>query len=81
MAIQENWDKEKQRRTSGLHALYDYVMGILWLGVGLFFLLNKTLGVEWMKSDPIIDNVFGVVGIAYGIFRFYRGYQRKKLTK
>ena len=70
MAIQENWDKEKQRRTSGLHALYDYVMGILWLGVGLFFLLNKTLGVEWMKSDPIIDNVFGVVGIAYGIFRF-----------
>lgn len=81
MAVQENRDKEKQRRAAGLHALYDYVMGVLWLCVGLFFLLNKRMGVEWMKSDPIIDNIFGVVGIAYGIFRFYRGYQRKKLIK
>lgn len=81
MSVQENWEEQKRRRYSGFHALYDYIMGILWLLVGLFFLLNKSLGIEWMKSDPVIDTIFGFVGIAYGAFRLYRGYKKKYFRK
>ncbi|MFT3702772.1 MAG: hypothetical protein QM802_10395 [Agriterribacter sp.] len=81
MTVQENWDRQKERRKLGLQAMYDYGMGVLWMAVGVFFLLNKYLAVPLMKSDPLIDTIFGAVGIAYGAFRLYRGYQKKKLTK
>lgn len=81
MPVQQNWEEQKRKRNAFFHSLYDYAMGILWLGLGLFFLLYKKLGIEWMKNDPVIDTIFGCIGIAYGLFRLYRGYQRKQYTK
>lgn len=81
MSVQQNWEDQKRKRQSLLHSLYDYVMGVLWLAVGLLFLLNKKLDIGWMKSDPLIDVIFGCVGIAYGLFRLYRGYQKQKMGK
>lgn len=81
MSVQQNWEDQKRKRNIFFHALYDYAMGILWLGLGLFFLLNKKLDIDWMKNDPVIDTLFGAVGIAYGLFRIYRGYQRKNMRK
>lgn len=81
MSVQENWNERNKKRSTGFKVLYDYVMGILWLGVGFFFLFNKKMGFELMKSDPLIDNIFGCVGIAYGIFRIYRGYKQQNIGK
>lgn len=81
MSVQQNWEEQKRKKNAFFHSLYDYAMGILWLGMGLFFLFNKKLDIDWMKSDPLIDTIFGGVGIAYGLFRLYRGYQRKYLKK
>jgi len=53
------------------------MMGAIWLIVGLLFLLNKPLRLEWLKSDPVIDTIFGFVGVAYGLFRLYRAYKQK----
>ncbi|MCW5927898.1 MAG: hypothetical protein KIT80_13370 [Chitinophagaceae bacterium] len=58
-------------------SLYNYVMGALWLCVGLLFLLNKPLNIDWIKSDPVIDTIFGLVGVAYGAFRLYRASNKK----
>ena len=81
MSVQQNWEEQKRKRSSFFHSIYDYAMGLLWLGLGLFFLLNKKLGIDWMESDPLIDTIFGCIGIAYGLFRVYRGYQRKYIRK
>lgn len=81
MSVQQNWEEKKRKRQIFFHSLYDYVMGILWLALGLFFLLNKRLGIDWMQSDATIDMIFGTVGVVYGLFRLYRGYQRKNLEK
>ncbi len=81
MSVQQNWEEQKRKKNAFFHSLYDYTMGILWLGLGLFFLFNKRWNIEWMKSDPVIDTLFGAVGIAYGLFRLYRGYQRKYFKK
>ncbi|MGN6493043.1 MAG: hypothetical protein ACTHLE_13675 [Agriterribacter sp.] len=80
MAMQQNHN-DPDRRKNSLHALYDYAMGVLWIVVGLLFLLNRQLDIGWMKSDPVIDTLFGCVGIAYGAFRLYRGYQKKYFRK
>jgi hypothetical protein len=81
MSIQNNWNEREKKRFSGLPILYDYTMGVLWIGVGLFFIFSKSLGIELMKSDPLIDNIFGIVGVAYGIFRLYRGYKKQNIGK
>jgi uncharacterized membrane protein len=81
MSVQQNWEDQKRKRQAFFRSLYDYIMGVLWLGLGLFFLFNKKLGIDWMKSDPVIDTLFGGVGIAYGLFRLYRGYQRSHFKK
>jgi len=81
MSVQQNWEEQKRKKNSFFHSLYDYGMGILWIALGLFFLFNKRLEIEWMNSDPLIDTLFGCVGIAYGLFRLYRGYQRKFIKK
>ena len=80
MALQD-WEERKEKRYSIMHAIYDYTMGTVWLCIGLFFLLYKKLGVTWMKSDPVLDTIFGCVGIAYGAYRLYRGYQKKYFRK
>ena len=81
MSVQENWNERNKKRSTNFKVLYDYVMGVLWLGLGLFFLLSKKLGIEVMKSDPLIDAIFGCVGIAYGLFRLYRGYKQQNMGK
>ncbi len=81
MSAQQNWEEQKRKRQAFFHSLYDYAMGGLWLVLGLFFLLNKRLGLGWFQTDAVIDTLFGIVGIAYGLFRLYRGYQRKNIRK
>jgi len=80
MAPQE-WEERKEKRYSIMHAIYDYSMGVIWVGVGVFFLFYRKMGITWIKSGPVLDTIFGFVGIAYGLFRLYRGYQKKYFRK
>lgn len=81
MSVQQNWEDQKRKKQAFFHSLYDYAMGMLWLILGLFFLLNKRLGLDWIQTDTRMDIIFGIVGIAYGLFRLYRGYQRKNIGR
>ncbi len=69
--------EEKSRKTSSfLHAVYDYVMGVLWFSLGTVFLLHKKFRIN-VDLDPALTTIFGVAAVLYGAFRIYRGYRKK----
>lgn len=62
-----------------IRKVVDYVVGILIVLVGFFFLLNETLKLSVGLMRPTaFDQVFGILCILYGIWRIYRGYKREK---
>ncbi len=68
--------EERRRKTNVfLHSVYDYAMGILWLGLGGFFLLYKKFDID-LNLDPVLITIFGVAAVLYGGFRLYRGYKK-----
>jgi hypothetical protein len=70
-------EDDNKRKTPGLaHSIYDYVMGVLWLCLGGFFLLHNRFGVE-IKMDKGLATIFGVSALLYGLFRIYRGYKKR----
>lgn len=68
--------EDKRRKTNSiLRSVYDYVMGVLWLSLGVFFLLHKKFGIE-LDIDPALKTIFGIAAVLYGSFRLYRGYRK-----
>lgn len=68
--------EDKKRKTNAfLHSMYDYVMGVLWLSTGGFFLLAGKFGIE-LKLDSVLTTIFGISAILYGSFRIYRGFRK-----
>lgn len=70
-------EREAQRRT-GFKIIYDFVMGIIWVGAGVFFILSKQLDTVNFGFDPLMASIFGIACICYGSFRLYRGFAAKK---
>jgi hypothetical protein len=69
-------DKEARRQGS-FRVIYDFTMGVLWFGAGIFFLLNKYL-IAGAGFDSLTSSIFGIACLCYGFFRFYRGFAAKK---
>jgi hypothetical protein len=70
----------KDRNTSSLfRSIYNYAMGVLWLGVGIFFLFHEKWGYEFFDNDKerLLGNIFGVSAVLYGLFRVYRGFKKQ----
>lgn len=70
-------EREAKRQT-GFKIIYDFVMGFIWIGAGVFFILSKQLGSVSIGFDPLMASIFGIACICYGSFRFYRGYTAKR---
>jgi uncharacterized membrane protein HdeD (DUF308 family) len=63
-----------------MRSIYNLAMGVLWTGVGLFFLFHRKWGFDMKMnndSEIILTNIFGVAAILYGLFRIYRGIKNK----
>jgi hypothetical protein len=64
-----------------MRKIVDYVVGVLIVAAGLFFLLNGTLKFNVAALPPSsLDKVFGIFCILYGSWRIYRGIKRDKKT-
>jgi hypothetical protein len=72
----KEFDRKQQKTQSTIRSIYDYGMGILWLGAGLFFLFSKKMGFD-LNFDPLLANIFGGACVLYGLFRMYRGYKKR----
>jgi hypothetical protein len=64
-------------RQNGFRIIYDFSMGLIWFGAGLYFILGKYIGADW-GIDSLTTTLFGVAALCYGVFRLYRGYAAKK---
>ena len=70
------FEQINERRQAKIRSFYNYGMGILWFGVGIFFLNHRRFGLEG-QFDPLLANIFGGSCIFYGLFRLWRGYKNK----
>lgn len=66
----------ERNKSFWLRSIYNYTMGVLWLAVGIFILFHKRWGYD-LRFDPILQNIFGVSCVLYGLFRVYRGFKKQ----
>jgi len=71
--LQMALDDKRRNLTSQLRTIYDFAMGILWTGLGIFVLMQKKLGYD-LKLGETLTYMLGISSTLYGLFRIYRGY-------
>lgn len=75
-AIEES-DEKLRRQFSGARSIVDYVMGVFFIVGGIIFLFRKQFAIAIEKYPPdALDIVAGILFIAYGSWRIYRGYKK-----
>ena len=67
-------DLEEKRRKAytNRRSLMDFGMGIIYAGVGGFFMLSETLGISMEFPPKPFSYIFGGLCLLYGGFRIYR---------
>ncbi len=82
----DEFDQEPlSRREKGfilMRSIMDFGMGILWMGMGVFFIFIKRFNpILAERYDDLMMKIFGGVCILYGCFRVYRGYKKNYLKE
>lgn len=74
----EEYEKRKRRQVSFMRSLLDYGIGLMILVAGIFLFFRNQFDIEFNEKYPPNqwDKVLGVVCVAYGIWRIYRGYKK-----
>jgi hypothetical protein len=77
----EEYEKKKRKQVSIMRSMMDYVMGFVIFLIGLFFLFRSRFGDipvnEKLGEPDLLEKMFGGLCLLYGIWRIYRGYQKK----
>lgn len=76
----EEYERKKRQQVSQMKSLMDYGMGLLILFAGLFFLFRGKLGSfplnDRLGKPDLLEKIFGVMSVLYGLWRIYRGYKK-----
>ena len=74
----EEYEKKKKQNVSIMRSIRDYGIGVVVLvfGVFMFFRNQFDLAINERYKPDVMDKVLGVICIAYGIWRIYRGYKK-----
>ena len=73
----EKFQEEQRRKLSRAQSIRDFVVGVMLLLVGIFFMVYKYFGIRLLDREPApIDLAIGVLFIIYGAWRIYRGYKK-----
>lgn len=73
----EDYHNKRRQDLSRTRSIMDYVMGILFVLLGLYFLLYRVLGINLMGREPSnLDYAIGGLFLLYGGWRIYRGYKK-----
>lgn len=73
-----DFEEKQRKRNALLRSIYDYTMGVLWMGIGVFFLWHEKMGFDRLVDDKVLTTIFGSASLLYGAFRLYRGYKTGK---
>lgn len=71
MSLQE--DFRKKNKPVNVKAIFDIVMGIVYVLVGGALALSKFIGLDITFPPPESIIIFGIAAFAYGAFRIFRG--------
>jgi hypothetical protein len=69
--------QHKSRQPVNIRAIFDIVMGIIYLAVGFILTFGPWLGIRFHFPPPDIARIFGTACMIYGGFRIYRGYKTR----
>jgi len=74
----EEYENQKRKRLALRRSLADYVVGVIIVCVGTFFLLRHLIKLDFNENFPpnYMDKIFGVICLLYGGWRIYRGYKK-----
>lgn len=71
-----------ERQTTRVRAVVDFIMGAVLLLAGAYLLLIRISSWRLFAFDPSIrSDLLGVLFVAYGLVRIFRGYKRNKLER
>jgi len=75
--MQEDYQEVHRRKVARVRSFMDYIMGVVFFLVGVFFLTYHLFGIELFKyKHSSIDYLIGGLFVLYGIWRIYRGYKK-----
>jgi hypothetical protein len=77
MSTLEQNREHRHREYDKMRSWFDYAMGAIILAGGVFIFTYKKFGFEFEFKEPVIANIFGGLCIVYGLWRFYRGYNKR----
>ena len=69
-------DDKKRRAYVNRRAISDLGMGVIYAGVGGFFIVSGILGMEIEFPPKPFSYIFGALCMLYGGFRIYRGIKK-----
>lgn len=73
----EEYEKQRRKEVSNMRSVMDYGMGLLFFLIGLYFLTYAKLGLNIFPRRPSpVDYLIGLLFVAYGVWRIYRGYKK-----
>jgi hypothetical protein len=74
----EEYENRKRKQIALMRSLMDYGLGILIIGAGIFLFLRGNMDLEFNDRFPPNqwDKIFGIICLAYGAWRIYRGYKK-----
>ncbi len=74
----EDYEEKRRKQVSLVRSVLDYLVGAGIAGFGVFMIIRDRWKLDFNETFPPgkIDKFFGVVCIAYGIWRMYRGYKK-----
>ena len=71
-----DYEDKKQRAYINRRAISDLGMGIIYAGLGGFFVFSGMLGMQLAFPPKPFSYIFGALCMLYGGFRIYRGVRR-----
>ena len=74
----EEYENRKRKQVSFMRSLLDYGIGIVIVLAGFFLFFRHQFDLDFNERFPPNDwdKILGVVFIAYGAWRVYRGYKK-----
>ncbi len=81
MIMVEEYENNRRKQVSTMRSVMDYVMGFLFVIIGIYFFIYQKLDINIFNREPsTLDYFIGGLFTVYGIWRIYRGYKKNYFT-
>ena len=73
----DEYEQQRRKQVIGMRSVADYGMGFVFFLIGVYFLTYAKLGLNIFPRKPSpVDYLIGILFVAYGAWRMYRGYKK-----